>query len=256
MAWFVMVMMRRIWLTGHQAGRGLVLRGALVAGHVAILLGLAQLLGLDGFGALIVLWGLALMASTALGFGAPLALLARLGDGAGMRGSALVWLCLGLPLLAACCVGALLQLIWPALPWPAVLGVALAVHLASCIASLLRVLGSVHGSMILRDGAPLLALGLAGLTRADAAVILALAALGLAVICAVTLALVLRHPGLAGLTGPDKPAYLLTPNLWATAVLGMALAQVDIVLGGQFLSAEEIGVYALLRRLANLVALP
>ncbi len=240
----------------HPASLAGLLRGVVVAGNLVVLLGLALVLGLDGFGALIVLWGLALVGSTLLGFGGPLTLLARLGDGAGMHPRAVLWLCLGLPLIAALTGSLWLAVIWPQVPWPAVAAMALAVNLAACLGSILRALGSVQISMVLRDGAPLLALGLAGLTRWDATAILWLATVLLGVICAVGAVLVWRHPARTDLIGQGKPGKVLTPNLWATAVLGMVLMQVDIIIGGQFLTAEQIGVYALVRRLANLVALP
>ncbi|WP_019956581.1 hypothetical protein [Yoonia vestfoldensis] len=240
----------------HPASLAVFVRGGLVAGNVAVLLGLAWLLGLDGFGALIVAWGLALVSATVLGFGGPLTLLARLGDGAGMHPRAVIQLCLGLPGLTAAGAFLILRLIWPEMPWAGVLAVAVAVNLASCLASILRVLGSVHLSMALRDGAPLLALGLAGLAQRDPAEILWVTALILGAVCLGVAGLVVRHPHCGTLIGHDKPAGVLTANLWAVAVLGMVLAQIDIIVGGQFLTPEQIGVYALLRRLANLVALP
>jgi O-antigen/teichoic acid export membrane protein len=241
----------------HQpAGVAILLRLGLLGGNLAVLLGLAMRLGLDGFGGLIVLWGLALVAATCLGFGGPLALLARLGDGAGMHPRAVIGLCLFWPMLAACGAALGLGLLWPDLPWLAVLAMAVAVNLASCLGSILRVLGSIHLSMALRDFAPLVVLGLAGLLAVDPVAILWLAALGLGAICLGAAGLVWRHPQRRTVIGPDRPQAGFAKDLWATAVLGMGLAQVDIILGGQFLTPEQIGVYALLRRLANLVALP
>ncbi len=223
---------------------------------MVVVLGLAFVLGLDRFGALIVLWGLALVAATLLGFGGPLVLLARLGDGRGMHPFAVLALCLGLPGLAAMLTLPLLPLIWAGVPWGAVLAAALAIHLVACLGSVLRALGSLHLSMALRDGAPVLALGLAGLSQGDAGAILWLAATILAVICLGAICACLRDPRLQQIIGRDRPFGGWEPGLWASAILGMVLAQVDIILGGQMLSAEQIGIYALLRRLANLVALP
>ncbi|MBQ2260176.1 MAG: hypothetical protein II336_02270 [Loktanella sp.] len=240
----------------HPAKAAILLRGGLVAGNIAVLSGLALLLGLDGFGALIVAWGLALVGSTLLGFGGPLTLLARLGAGQGMHPLALGVLCFGLPGLAALLVLPVLHLIWPAMPWAAVLALAVAINLAACLASVLRALGVLHLSMALRDAAPLLALGLAGLSGGGTAPILWLTAALLGLICLLAVGLCLRDPGCAQIIGREMPAAIVQPGLWASAVLGMVLAQVDIILGGQLLSAEQIGLYALLRRIANLVALP
>jgi O-antigen/teichoic acid export membrane protein len=240
----------------QPVGIAMAVRAGLVVGNVAVLFALALWLGLDGFGGLIVLWGLALVAATCLGFGGPLILLARLGDGAGMHPRAVIGLCIGWPVLAACGAGLALRLVWPELPWLAVLAVAVMVNLASCLASILRALGSVHLSMSLRDGAPMVALGAAGLLLAEPAAILWATATGLGVICLGAVGLVLWHPQRPSVISGDRPGAGLAADLWATAVLGMGLAQVDIILGGQFLTPEQIGVYALLRRLANLVALP
>jgi O-antigen/teichoic acid export membrane protein len=241
---------------GHPVGLAILVRGGVVAGNVAVLLGLAWMLGLDGFGVVIVLWGLTLVGATVLGFGGPLTLLARLADGAGMHPRPLVLLCIVCPVLAAVVGALILQTLWTGLPWPAVLAAAVAVNLVSCLASILRAMGSVHLSMALRDGAPLLALGLAGLACSNPAEILWVAASILGVIGLTVAVMIRRHPQRRALIGRDKPAGVLTANLWATAVLGMVLAQVDIIIGGQFLTPEQIGVYALVRRLANLVALP
>jgi hypothetical protein len=240
----------------QPVGIAMTVRAGLVAGNVAVLFGLALWLGLDGFGGLIVLWGLALVAATCLGFGGPLILLARLGDGAGMHPRAVIGLCIGWPVLAACGAGLALRLVWPELPWLAVLAVAVVVNLASCLASILRALGSVHLSMILRDGAPMVALGAAGLLLTEPAAILWGMATGLGVICLGAAVLVLSHPQRASVISDSRPGAGLAADLWATTVLGMGLAQVDIIVGGQFLTPEQIGVYALLRRVANLVALP
>lgn len=240
----------------HPAARAILLRGGLVAGHMAVLVVLAFVLGLDVFGALIVLWGMALVAAGVLGFGAPLVLLARLADGRGMHPFGVLALCVLMPVLAAAAVYPLLHLVWPGVPWAAVLATALAVHLATCLGSVARALGSLHLSMALRDGAPVLALGLAGIVGADAAVTLWLAAGLLGLFCAFVAWACWRHPQRRQIIGQGRHFDMLHPSLWASAVLGMVLAQVDIIIGGQMLTPEQIGVYALVRRLANLVVLP
>ena len=236
--------------------RALLLRGGLVGAHMAVLAGLAFVRGLDGFGALIVLWGLALVAANVLGFGAPLVLLARLADGRGMRPAGLILVCLGLPVAAGLLALWLLAALWPDVDWSAVLALALAIHLVSCLGSLLRTLGSLHLSVLLRDAAPVLALGLAGLLPVDTSAVLWLTAALLGAASVPALWLCLQLNGLHALIGRHRPADIWHPALWGSAVLGMVLAQIDILVGGYLLTPEQIGIYALLRRLANLVALP
>jgi O-antigen/teichoic acid export membrane protein len=240
-----------------QARLALVLRGALVAGNFVILLGMAAGLGLDVFGRLIVVWGIAQIAATLLGFGAPLVLLARLGDGAGLHPRAVAALCLGLPVALALPVAVAGAAFAPdLLDWGAVLGAALVLHLVACLASILRVLGETLWSMALRDGAPMLALGLGALAGDDVAAILWICTAILGALGAVAAGVCAAHPRRAAMIGPARAKDIAARGLWANAVLGMALAQLDIVIGGQFLPPEQIAIYALLRRLANLAALP
>lgn len=234
---------------------GMALRLGLVGGNFAVLLGLAAALGLDDFGRLIVLWGLALMVSGVIGWGAPLVLLARLGAGLQLR--AVLLLALGLPAAKSAAIWALGGLVAPA-GWPlgAVLAAALGVHVLACLASILRVFGVVFWSMALRDAVPVLALGLAALIGAGPAAILGICAALLAGIAAVAALICARHPLRAARISPQGGRDIWARGLWANVVLGMALAQIDIVIGGLLLSPAQIGVYALLRRLANLAALP
>lgn len=240
---------------------GMALRLGLVGGNFAVLLGLAAALGLDDFGRLIVLWGVALVVSGVIGWGAPLVLLARLGAGAGLQLRAVLLLALGLPAATSAAIWVLGGLVVPA-GWPlgAVLAAALGVHLLACLASILRVFGVVFWSMALRDAVPVLALGMAALGGAQLGVgpaaILGICAALLAGIAAVAALICARHPLRAARINAQGGRDIWARGLWANVVLGMALAQIDIVIGGLLLSPAQIGVYALLRRLANLAALP
>ena len=254
--WLVVMILHVRRYLHHPAPRAILLRGGLVAGHMAVLFGLAFMLGLDSFGAAIVLWGLALVGATLLGLGGPLILLARLGGGQGMHPVAVLMLCFGLPGGLAAAAYPVLSVVWAGVPWAAVLAAGLAIHLAACLASILRAMGSVHLSMVLRDGAPVCALGLAGMVQADAGAMMWLAAIALGLSCGLIALICLRQAALHRIIGRGKPRGMVDVGLWASSVMGMALAQVDIILGGQFLTPEQIGVYALVRRLANLVALP
>ncbi|MEL6837846.1 MAG: hypothetical protein AAFP85_01055 [Pseudomonadota bacterium] len=234
------------------------LRGSIVAVNFAVMIGLAAFLGLQAFGALAVVWGLAMIAGTALSGGAPLLLLQQLTDGQGMSTRGLFFQLFALPAGLAILAFGLLQTVFPAGDVLAVLAGGLAINLATCLASIMRALGSVWASMVLRDAMPQVALGLAGVTTlgAPAATVLIHAVLGLGLICAFTVPWCIRHRRWGEMTSINGRAGGVAWSLWATSLSGMVLAQIDVVVGGSILSAEQIGLYAVLKRVANLVALP
>ncbi|PUB12126.1 lipopolysaccharide biosynthesis protein [Yoonia sediminilitoris] len=232
------------------------LRGVIVGINFAIMVGLAGWLGLGVYGQLAVTWGLALLVSGIIGVGAPLLLLRALSDGDKIPIGRLWMMTLVYP--AGMCLAGwwLMSVLLPTMQWAVIFGAAFAVHLSQCLASVMRALGSVSWSMFLRDSGPQLALGVAGFAAAaQSAPIVATAAflLGGAIIPAGIWCL--RHPKRAEVIGGAQARPF--PNaLWANSVLGMGAAQADIIVGGAFLSPEQIGLYALLRRITNLVVLP
>ena len=239
------------------AARALVVRMGIVGLNFAVMMGLAWLLGIDLFGQLIVIWGLALIGSSILSVGAPLMLLRALSDGGRMTVGAVVCHLFLYPIALAAVGWVVLPLIFPALPWLPILAVAFGIHLITCLTSIMRSLGSVDWSMALRDAGPLLALGLAALIWAEnSATIMIAAAFILAVFAGTAVCFCLVHPDRNTLIRTDGPREPIAMSMWGTSLLGMLLAQVDIVVGGAFLSDEQIGLYALLRRLTNLVVLP
>lgn len=245
-------------LAKSSAVDAMVLRGAIVAVNFAVMIGLAAVMGLRAFGALVVIWGLAMVASTALSVGAPLLLLRRLTDGGGLSPKTLVTQVMVLPLVIAVPAFFVLDALVPGLPWIAILSAGLVINLATCLASIMRALGSMHASMALRDAAPHVALGLAGVSMlgSQAPMMVMQTVIWLGVCSALAAMWCVRHPRWGELIKPDGVNERIAWSLWGTSVLGMGLAQIDIVVGGSFLSAEQIGLYAVLRRVANLVALP
>lgn len=245
-------------IAAASAWRILALRGAIVAANFGVMIGLAAVMGLAAFGQLAVIWGLAMIASTALSGGAPLVLLRHLNDGQGMSGVSILRHVVLRPIVLAIIGFGVLHLIFPTIDWAAVLLGGLSIHLATCLASIMRALGNVQASMALRDAAPSLGLGFAGFLAlgAPAGTILLLAAAIVLIICGGAFLWCLRQSAwrklLRASKGPDQIAW----SLWGTALLGMGLAQVDIVVAGALLPAEQVGLYAVLRRVANLVALP
>lgn len=236
-------------ITGAALGL-IALRGAAVAVNFGVMLGLSVWLGLAAFGALAHLWALAMVVSTLVAAGGPLVILRARPDQA--------WRCFvrvgvlhpcGLAVLAASAV-------WVGgfgLAWQAVLAMGLAIAFAQGVASLLRVWGSVSLSMLVRDVVPVLALGCAALWPAAAAEAVLRAAVLLTVVCAVALVFgALRYGAGAARDRTDAQQ----GSLWLSSILGMGQAQADLVIAGLFLPVEVFGLYALLRRVANLVALP
>ena len=146
-----------------SAGRTLSLRFGVVAVNFCVMMGLAALLGLDIFGQLVFLWGVALVMGTVLSLGGPLILLRRLTDGVGLRGRDIVGLTLIYPAALGVLAWVLLNSLWPTIPWMAVLLTGFFVNALTCLASVMRALGSVQWSMTLRDAGPQLALGFSAL---------------------------------------------------------------------------------------------
>ncbi len=242
------------YLIHHGAAAATLTRAAIVGVNFGTMMGLAAWLGIAAYGVLIVSWGLAMICAAVVGCGGPLLLLRVLSDGGGATVGALIRVVLMYPCIIAGLCLSIFPLHFPTLQWLSILALACAINLTACIASVMRALGSVHWSMALRDAAPFAALGWATCLREDA--ILITAALVLCLICGVAVAWIWRHPGRCELIGQSRTKAPMPWDMWGTSVLGMGLAQVDIVVGGGFLSNEQIGLYALVKRITNLVALP
>lgn len=234
------------------------LRGGIVAVNFAVMLGLAALLGLDVFGRLAVIWGLALVSATVMSLGAPLLLLRVLTDGRGLSRVDLIRHVLVYPALLAATALIILDWLLPQLPWTAILSAGFCINLLTCLASLMRALGSINLSMLLRDAAPQLALFVAAclLQGTEQVSILELSAFAMAGLAVLAGGWCARHPSRDSVFGLSRDLVPPSPALWGTSVLGMVLAQVDIIVGGALLSPEQIGLYAVSRRIANLIALP
>lgn len=235
----------------------LALRIGVVGVNFAVMMGLATVLGLEVFGQLAFLWGATLVAGTVLSLGGPLIILQAVTNGGGMHRRQLMALAVVYPFAFAFLAYLALSGLWPAMPWTAILCAGLGVNLLGCVASLMRGLGSVQGSMALRDAGPQCTLAGAALIvgEPDATAIL--------LVSASLMGILAGHCGLWCLTrASDGNAFSSdarsswSPALWATSVFGMGVAQMDLIIGGAFLPAEALGLYALLRRIANLVALP
>lgn len=244
-------------LARQNAGQTLGLRMGVVGVNLAVMLGLAWLLGFETFGRLVALWGASLVVGCVLSLGGPVILLRMLTDGKGMRGRDICKVCVVYPAALALVIGLVASFVWPFWPWTAVLCAGFFANALGCLASVMRALGSVQASMLVRDGAPQVALGLAGVVAqsAGAGAVLMVCAILMAAIGIAGGLWVLRHPRMPSIRS-DASRPVCDMSLWAASVLGMIAAQIDLVLGSTVISAEQLGVYAVLRRLANLVALP
>ncbi len=246
-----------VTLARRSALGTLALRCGIVGINFAVMLGLAAFLGLETFGALAFLWGASLVAGTLLSLGGPLVVLRALTDGAGLRPRDVIVVSLVFPSALGVVAFWLLSLLWPGPPWGVILGLGFMTNLLGCLTSVLRALGSVQWSMALRDAGPQLALAAGALVAGSGGVASILTACAL-ILGAGSLAIAgwcLRQERIGQvMTRQPRPVWSL--SLYATSVLGMVIAQIDLIIGGAMLPAEAFGLYALLRRVANLVALP
>ncbi|MFO8126192.1 lipopolysaccharide biosynthesis protein [Yoonia sp.] len=243
-------------LAKQGTAQALGLRVAIVGLNFAVMLGLAALLGFETFGRLAAVWGAALVAGTVVSLGGPVILLRMLTDGQGMRAVDICKIAVLFPCLLALLVWTIGMGIWPDMPWAAILIAGFVTNVLVCLATVMRALGSVQASMALRDAGPQVALGVAGVAGQGAqAEVILLGSAG--TMCALSVAgfiwIYRRRCQLLLSTG-GRPYFSM--SLWAASVLGMAVAQMDLIVGGAVMSAEQLGVYAVLRRIANLVALP
>lgn len=243
-------------LNGTGAMGALLVRAGIVGLNVCVMMVLTFVLGLSGFGTLVYLWGAAMVLGTVVSCGGPLVLLRGLGSGQAMRRLPLVTLTVLVPAGLSLLIWAASTAFWPDPRWAVVLSVGFCLNLLSCLASVMRALGSVHVSIVLRDAVPFAALGLSAVAFTDspAEALLGAAALMLAMAVLAALWCVWHWAVLS--QDPEKPPKTWDFALWGTAMLGMALAHIDIIIGAQFMQADALGLYALLRRIANVVALP
>ena len=226
------------------------LRGAVVAVNFVVMVWLAYWLGLTSFGVVAHAWAIASVTSTVVAAGGPLVLL-RGSPEASLR----QFLSVGLlyPAVLAIMIGAGLFALGAGQNWTIPVVLAFAINLSQCAASVMRARGSQVASMFVRDGLPIIVLGAVALWPATPEQIILRAAVALSLLCILALLIGgLQARTLAGRgTGPTKQG-----SLWLSSLLGMAVAQADLVVAGMFLPVEIFAIYALLRRVANLVALP
>ena len=236
-----------------KAAAPMLSRGAIVAVNFGVMMLLAARLGLDAFGDLAVMWGIALVAAPVVSLGGPLLLLRALTDGGGVSSHGLL-----LHIVTGPATITLIGLVgcaavWPTVAWELIFLNAFCINALSCLASVMRALGSVNASMALRDCGPQIALGLGAVVAGP---ILLQTAFFMGVLVCFAWMGIWRHPERTKIIDDTYATPRVSPALWGASVLGVGLSQVDIIVGGALLSPAQIGLYVLLRRVANLVALP
>ncbi len=228
----------------------MIVRGAIVGLNFAVMLVMAHALGLARFGELVHLWALSVVASTVVAAGGPVTLL-RAPAGRSMRGG---WVVVLLQPALLTGLGVLVMSpLWSGIAWLEVFMLAFAISVSQAVASVLRVWGSTVVSMLLRDAAPIAAFGLVVIAGAGSGAVLVQTACLILTVTVFLLCWGYRrfHP----MSG-DQLVRTGQGSLWVSSVLGTLVSQLDLVVAGVFLPAELFGLYALLRRVANLVALP
>ena len=233
------------------------LRIGVVGLNFSVMIWLTYTLGLGAFGALIFVWGSALVGSAVVSCGGPLVLLRALSDGSGLRLTQICLIALIMPAIMCLSLLLIAQWIMPDPRWAAVFLVAFCANFLACLASIMRSLASVQLSMMLRDAAPFAALGLAAILSPsnDAVPLLWTASAvmtGFGAMAVVWCVLNIR----ASAHKAQPSGAWWSWSLWGTAVLGMIIVQMDLIIGGILMSPQAVGLYAFLRRIANVVALP
>ena len=252
-------------------------RGVVVGLNFASLLIVAAFMEPKEFGAFVFLWSAAQLLSGFASMGSVNYLMregsARQGDP--MRGVTRIEalrIAFGLPaaILAVCAGGALLIAAWVG-DLAAFANVSALDILSVCAATgtlialahsatPLRLNDMQTASMLVRDAGPqsiiLAVVAIDAFVGAltPAAVLLAFAGVGLALaLTAITFGITRKTPLWRDEGGKRIGGQR---GFWGSSIMGMGATQFDIFLGGFFLREEELGVYQIIKRLANLISMP
>ena len=233
----------------------MVTRSGAVGVNFAVIAGLAAGLGFDDFGRVVLVWSGATVCAPCIGAGVPLILLDAVSKRHGLHRGVILRMIFVWPAILGASAYCLLSSVWPGYPWGAMISAGYCINFLTCLASIMRALGSVILSMVLRDACPHVALGFAAMTG-SVDLILPLACAAMVGMGGGALWWLWLHPDRQVLLSGADISRKFAVSFWGTSVLGVVVSQVDIIFGGSFLSPAQLGVYALLRRISNLVALP
>ncbi len=267
-----LALLTRIWKAG---GVLFVVRGFTVAMNFLAMLGIAFFMGIEEYGRFVFLWASAHVWGAVISLGMPVYLLREfaLRDSEGgnaatpVRVLALVvaapaflcvalWSVLGVVARAPLGLEGVLQL--DVLPLALLIGYLF--NLNTNLASGFHGLGLGGFSMLQRDALPqVLALAAAGLAAGDYETTILTFAGAMAVGALLGGALLWRMQRgrpIFGRGRGNSGHFRLPFAFWGSAILGVIWAQVDILVGQLLMTPAELGVYNILRRVANLAALP
>lgn len=256
------------------------IRGGVVGANFFSMLVIAFLMKADEFGYYALMWASAMSLSSVTSVGAPSLLLRELSayqvDGyCGIsRGHALrlilVWPAVLLVAVVglAAAVPAILPVFGGSAPalGPTLLAVAaaFAINILNVIAVVYRILGHAGMAMALRDAGPQALMLVATILvafRGRPEAQTSFAAFLILTFATVAIALVLTQQRLKeqfARLPKDHVAgrRVLVAGFWGTTVANMVWTQVDILLGGLVLAPAALGHYQVLKRIANLAAMP
>lgn len=254
-------------------------RGVVVLMNFLSLLLVAHMLGVSSYGRFVLVWSGALVIASVLSLGAPTYLMremsvSKISDGKGVTYGEALWLALIFPALIALMLGALLRVMeisnWMLLPpqvmhaglWILALGWLL--NLNANMASAIHAQGGVGISMFQRDAMPqcfsivaaTIAVASGRPSVDDELVIVTLGWLfslmtGWCFLVGIVIFARNRRYPVFGVS-----ARKYTFSFWGSSILGALWAQVDVLVGSLFLTPAQLGTYNILRRVANLAALP
>ena len=226
----------------------LLMRGTAIGVQFVVMLALGVTLGLAQFGELAVVWATAQIVAQLISLGAPAFLL-----GGAVRLRTVVWLILIGPACLACAGWAAGLLLWPETAWLPIILCAVGLNAVAGVASLWRSRGAGNLAMLLRDAGPYIALFIAAsgghLTATDALAVVG----GLCVVSAGAALLAYARHVPACAEGPSQP---WRPAIWSSAIGGVALAHMDVLMLGDVVEPEAVGLYVLVKRCANLALVP
>lgn len=252
-------------------------RAGVVGSNFASMLAIGAMAAPDTYGNFVFLWSLALLASASVSFGAPQFLLKEMaicrGETSFDRHFAIRLIVLYPALLSAILmvsfaafygvISSVFQSLTAfSIPMILLVGtLGFLMNLNNCFSSLLHGLDMLNLSMFLKDAGPqlfalVISLALFVTTGVDLVLLLS----GIVILMAISLTVVglifLRKNRDAALIGKDGRKQTFTLYYWGGTITGIFWAQIDILIGASLMTAEQLGIYNIIRRICNFVTLP
>ncbi|WP_170429433.1 hypothetical protein [Ruegeria arenilitoris] len=252
-------------------------RGSVVGCNFVAMLAIGSMAEPSTYGAFVFLWSGALLISSLISFGAPLYLLKEMAlsqTSGGYSANSAIRLIFVYPALLTAAATSVFLLLGPQIltlvpDLPGTNSTALIllgllgflINLNSCMCSLFHGLNLLNTSMFLKDAAPQFIALVSTTFFYLAAEVKLIWMLGstvalLAALCLTEVLLFLHLNRRAGLINRNGRHGSFTPYYWGGTVTGIAWAQIDILVGAYLMTAEQLGLYNIVRRICNFVTLP